>query len=54
MEAFYVVQIGFHFQVVDYCTKQVICEVNMHDKEASERWAKRIAKALNLFMPIKA
>jgi len=54
MKPFYVEQMGYHFYVIDYLTKQEICRVCTMDLESGERWANRIAKALNEMMPIQS
>jgi hypothetical protein len=53
MKAFYVQQVGDTFNVRDYFLGVEICQIHMKDKEAAERWANRIAKALNEMMPTK-
>jgi hypothetical protein len=54
LNPFYVIKTGDRsFQVIDYLSKLAICKVYMEDVEAAERWANRIAKAMNESMPTK-
>jgi hypothetical protein len=54
VKPFYVIKTGDKsFQVIDYLSRLAVCKVYMEDVEAAERWANRIADALNEVMPAK-